>query len=109
MRTAWNIGGDVRRSLAAHHLHSIFKFHPLRTKAKTRILRPTVILPPSSMPPKRLSVMSKSTLSLLPKRSPSQHSDGGGEHSSTRFGESCSDEEEELDMESEETWNMISI
>ena len=43
------------------------------------------------------------------KRSPSQHSDGGGEYSSTHFGESCSDEEEELHMESEETWNVISI
>ncbi len=37
-------------------------FRPLRMKAKTRILCPVVILPTSSIPSKRLSVKSRSTL-----------------------------------------------
>ena len=67
VRIAQNISGDVRRSLAAHHLQSIFTFSSSNTKAKTTILPPTVILPTSSMPSKRLSVMSRSTLSLSSK------------------------------------------
>ena len=95
-------------------------FRPLRTKSKTTILRPIVILRTLGIPSKRLSVKSRCTLKyaqpLIEKRSLSEHSDedsssrsdGGEEYSSTHIGESSGDKQEELHLESEEIWEMIS-
>ena len=109
--TGWNIGRDIRRSLATLPLHSMFKFSAFEDEGEDRDLRPTAILPTSSMPSKRLSAISRSTLSLSPKavakpaqrRDSSFGSDGGEEYPSTHFSESSGDEEDESHMESEET------
>jgi len=85
--TASNIDDDIRRALATHHLHST----KVQTKTKMRTLRPLVVLPASTMRPKKLSVKSRS------------------EYSSTHVSESSSDEEEGLLLDSDETREMISI
>jgi len=80
---------------------------------KTRILRPLLILPTSSMRSKSLSVKSSSTLKhtpLLHKGSPSQRSDEGSssgsygdkEYYSTQFRETSGGEVDGLHLESEE-------
>ena len=62
VRTAWNIGGDVRRSLATHHLHSIFKFPSSENEGEDDDIASHRHSSNIERAVKRLSVMSRSTL-----------------------------------------------
>jgi len=121
VRTAWNIDEDVRRSLATDHLHSIFEFSSSSSEDEDE--DDDVALPrhySSDIEHAVKEALCK--VQVYPeihsashhKRSPSEHSDedsssgsdGGEEYSSTHSDECSSDEE---DLESEETWEVVSI
>ena len=120
VRTAWDINEDVRRSLATHHLRSIFEFSSSEDEGEDEDF-------PSHCHPSNIEHAVQEAISQVQvypeirpasqKRPPSEHSDpesssgsdGGEGYSSSHFDESSSDEEEGLHLESEEIWEMISI
>ena len=126
VRTAWNIDEDVRRSLADHHLHSIFEFSssededeeddfasPCRSSSVDHAVKepicPVQVYPevrPASHHKRSASEHSDEDSS---SEDSSSGSDGGEEYSPTHFDESSSDEEGGSLLESEETWEMIPI
>ena len=118
MHTARNIDEDVRRSLSTHHLHSTFSFED---EGKDEDIPP----------PRRSSSIDHavnqafSQVQIYTERPSVSHqnqpssehsggdsgfgSNGDEEYSSTHIGGSFSNEGDGLHLESEQTWETISI
>ena len=121
VRTAWNIDEDVRRSLETHHLHSIFEFSSSEDEGEDEDFAPhchasnvehtvkEAISQVQVYPEIRPASHQKRLSSEPSDEDSSSGSDGGEEYSPAHFDESSSDEEEELHLQSEEIWEMISI